>query len=489
MRKPSDDLHALIQSLTKSEKRFFRSAARSGNENKIYLDLFDAIEKQTQYDESSIKKRFKNKKWVKRLNATKSYLYQNLITNLASYYRKHEPAFALAEIITHIRILQGKGFYEKAEKLIQKAKSIASNENDYVRLVELIRLEGFNHPGGINPNDTEILHEQLKEKLSCIENEADYSRLYKKSYAIIERTGHEGFDEQSVTAHHQLLKHKLLQHFEKAKTLESRRQFINMHYFHALEKKDHENMLYWIHKAKGLYQGDPATWSKSKAVNYASTLLNLNQSYRRVAKFNEALTTLEELKCFYPSTKRQSQERLSYLMEYAATHHQIETLLAIKAYKKASDSIPTINTLFEKHRLEISKPVQLRHFWLIARLYFYQKEWKLSLKMTEKILQEKDKQLRSDIQRKAYILKLILLFEEEKYDLLEYQMRSISRLIQRYYPNAHYEKKLVKIIARSLNHSKDDQQAIQLLREIKAIGQLKNLEHEDAVEWLERRLH
>jgi hypothetical protein len=124
----------------------------------------------------------------------------------------------------------------------------------------------------------------------------------------------------------------------------------------------------------------------------------------------------------------------------------------------------------------------------MSRLFFYQKEWKNSREMTEKILAEKDKHLRSDIQRKAYILKLILLYEEEKYDLLEYQIRSITRLIQRYYPQAHYEKKLMKLIMHKLDHIQNSQKMIELLNEIKEIGEIKNLSHDLAIEWMEAKI-
>jgi hypothetical protein len=54
--KPSTELHDLIKSLTKSEKRFFKlhSSLQSGDKN--YLRIFDAIDKQKVYDEDAIKK-------------------------------------------------------------------------------------------------------------------------------------------------------------------------------------------------------------------------------------------------------------------------------------------------------------------------------------------------------------------------------------------------------------------------------------------------
>ena len=48
------NLHALIHSLTKSEKRHFKLVAQSHGSNKNYLDLFDALDGQEVFDESAL---------------------------------------------------------------------------------------------------------------------------------------------------------------------------------------------------------------------------------------------------------------------------------------------------------------------------------------------------------------------------------------------------------------------------------------------------
>ena len=62
--KASDSLHRLIKSLTKPEKRYFKvfsSRHVIGDQNN-YLVLFDAIDRQGEYDEAKLIKKFKNVK-------------------------------------------------------------------------------------------------------------------------------------------------------------------------------------------------------------------------------------------------------------------------------------------------------------------------------------------------------------------------------------------------------------------------------------------
>lgn len=56
-----DELPRLIQSLTKSEKRYFKMFTSLQSGEKSYLKLFDAIEKMEEYDEEKIKKCSKEK--------------------------------------------------------------------------------------------------------------------------------------------------------------------------------------------------------------------------------------------------------------------------------------------------------------------------------------------------------------------------------------------------------------------------------------------
>ena len=62
--KPSTELFDLIKSLTKSEKRFFKLASSLQTGDKNYLKIFDAIDRQSNYDENTIKGQFKNETFI-----------------------------------------------------------------------------------------------------------------------------------------------------------------------------------------------------------------------------------------------------------------------------------------------------------------------------------------------------------------------------------------------------------------------------------------
>ena len=71
--KVKESLFELIRSLTKSEKRYFKLLASRhtiGDENN-YVRLFDAIDRQEEYDEESLFKEFKGEAMLNKFSITK----------------------------------------------------------------------------------------------------------------------------------------------------------------------------------------------------------------------------------------------------------------------------------------------------------------------------------------------------------------------------------------------------------------------------------
>src|SRR5271154_6422949 len=82
-----DSLFALIKSMTKAEKRFFRidTAKFQQAESKDYLRLFDAIAAQKVYDQKAIRDKFKNEPYFNQLYAVKKYLEHQILKSLRSF--------------------------------------------------------------------------------------------------------------------------------------------------------------------------------------------------------------------------------------------------------------------------------------------------------------------------------------------------------------------------------------------------------------------
>ena len=127
----------LITSLSKSEKRYFKTSLSEKAVNKNYVKLFNIIDKQTEYDENEIRKVFKDEKFVKQLHVTKIYLTELILKNLRSYHSDKSINSKLINILNDIEILFDKELYDLAYYRIKKAEKLAL---DYERLPYLLEI-------------------------------------------------------------------------------------------------------------------------------------------------------------------------------------------------------------------------------------------------------------------------------------------------------------------------------------------------------------
>src|SRR5687767_5435794 len=84
----SDNLHQLIRSMNGSEKRYFKlfSDRQSQSDEKVYMQLFEAIEKQKEYNQEQIIEQFKNEKVINKFSVAKARLYELILRSLAVYH-------------------------------------------------------------------------------------------------------------------------------------------------------------------------------------------------------------------------------------------------------------------------------------------------------------------------------------------------------------------------------------------------------------------
>jgi len=142
--KQHNDLHDLIQSLSKSEKRYFRLYTSLYEGEKDYMHIFDILEAQDTYDEEAMRAQLKDKVALEHLHVTKNYLFNLILKALKSYSTADYVEDQLRETLHSIRLLYDRKIYGKAESMLRKAKKAARLHNKQTLLLDIISLEtGF----------------------------------------------------------------------------------------------------------------------------------------------------------------------------------------------------------------------------------------------------------------------------------------------------------------------------------------------------------
>src|SRR5829696_1409147 len=124
--RPADILFQLIQSLEKAEKRHFKLYIKrsSSNENLKIVQLFDALDKMSEYDEKILLKKLPSVQKIQ-LSNLKAHLYKQILASLRLLKSAESIDLQLNEQFDYAHILYKKGLFIQSLKILEKAKELA----------------------------------------------------------------------------------------------------------------------------------------------------------------------------------------------------------------------------------------------------------------------------------------------------------------------------------------------------------------------------
>lgn len=139
----NSDLFELIKSLSKSEKRYFRmlaSLTSRGGANK-YVQLFDLIDAQREYDEPRVLAAFAKKFATRHFSETKYYLYNAILRALHTYDAEESIDVRIVTALHQAMILYRRNLFRQSEKVIVRARELAIEYERWHLAVDALHLE------------------------------------------------------------------------------------------------------------------------------------------------------------------------------------------------------------------------------------------------------------------------------------------------------------------------------------------------------------
>src|SRR6185295_14160283 len=133
----NDPLHLLIKSLSKSEKRNFKVYAKrlQSNEDSKFLELFDVLDKLSEYNEEKILLKASDISKTQ-LSNLKAHLYKQILSSLRLNASNQDLDIYLREQLDYAKLLYNKGLYNQSLKMLDKAKVTATEFEKNAILLE-----------------------------------------------------------------------------------------------------------------------------------------------------------------------------------------------------------------------------------------------------------------------------------------------------------------------------------------------------------------
>lgn len=432
--KASDSLHRLIKSLTKPEKRYFKvfsSRHVIGDQNN-YLVLFDAIDRQSEYDEAKLLKKFKNEPFVKRFSIAKSRLYNAILKSLDAYHANSSVEAQLKRQLHCAEILYNKSLYAQSQKLLNSARKTAIKHEKITTLIEIRkwekRLMEKDNYEGISPESIEQIREDdglLNRKLERF-NELWYmkSRMFQHLYV----------KGKSRSAEEQERFGKILEEFvleipEEEMMAENRYllNHLNSAYYYGIGS--YAECYPHLRRNLKLIEQQPHLFREEPNI-YLSVLTNAIFVASQLGKTDEALEMLERMKSL-PSELEpvMTQDREIRMFSFIKST-ELSLYTAAQDFEAAGAVVTEIEEGLIRFDKKLSSVRKAFFYFNISVLYFYQEHYNESLKWTNMLLNNIDIDKTQDIHCMAQLLNLIVHLELGNKSLLQYTIRSTKRYLE-----------------------------------------------------------
>ncbi|GJM35220.1 MAG: hypothetical protein DHS20C18_42210 [Saprospiraceae bacterium] len=493
MKTVSDDLFQLIRSMSKQEKRYFKLFASRhviGTQNK-YVLLFDAIEKQAEYDENAIRHQFAGEKFLRQLHVAKNYLYGLILNSLRNFHESRSAApFRLA--LRNAQLLFDKGLYKQSEKSLAKARRYATEEENFLQLLEAYRWE---HQIAHSRNDYDWLETYLTEGIHQEFDILDRHRNFLEFQILNDQVFLPYWKKGTVRSEaeksglQQLFERPLFRSAENARSFYARYFYHNARFSYHLFVGELAESYRYIRELVNMLAKQTL---KGKLIRYySSALINLYIVQRQLEKYDEIPTTLEQLR--EVPTESKEQERRLFVRSF---NLEIDFYLHTGQFANGLQKIAPLLLRFERYQSEVNRQQRLGLYYNLAYLYFGAEDFDTALDWINTLLHDPELKTREDIHSFGSLLNLIIHYELGNDQLLEYIVKSTYRFLSSRKRLFKVESIMLKLMRRYPNwiHRQDKEQGFKaLIKELQELEkdefEQKAFEYFNFIAWMESKVH
>lgn len=446
----ADNLFQLIKSLEKSEKRNFKLYVKrnTATEDLKIIQLFDAMDKMTDYDEELLLKKAKGVR-KQQLSNLKAHLYRQILSSLRLIKEEDNIDIRLHEQMDHARILYNKGLYLQSLKVLERLKETARAYQQLTYLQQALFFE--------KKIETLFITRSMQDRANQLSAESDLvnaqvslvnqlSNLALQLYSWYIRHGHarNEKDMQDVEAFFQ--KH-LPADAAQAKGFYERLYLYQSYVWYAFIRKDFLQYFRYSQKWVNLFDEYPGLL-KAETASYIKGMHNLMGAQFNLLDHSRLAKTIKQFEQFAKQKQVEENENnriLAYQYLYTA---RINLYFLQGTFTKGLRLVPFLEDMLKEYGLYLDTHRVLVFYYKIASLYFGSGNNEKAIDYLNRIINQKG-DLRTDLQCYARLLHLIAHYELGNFDLLEYLIKSVYRYMAKMENLSRVEEAMFAFLRRS----------------------------------------
>lgn len=491
----SSSLFSIIQSLTKSEKAYFKSYAqwKSREDNPLYIKLFNVILRQKKYDEKKIIAQFDVTLNV--FSSLKNHLYSTLLDCLRNFHTGDEAVHKVREFIYHAEILFNKKLFSPCLKALDKALKLAEQSELLTYSLEI----------------TQFIQrvKEAERDVKWLEN--ILPGIYHKEEQIIKkivnlqpfRKGKAGSVIFGFKIDHQenVNTQLSLKDFIDPSVLKNKKQALS---FEAIQYQYHLNGLYYYYKndlKKSLhYYLELKQFIDGNEKMKISNTAGYNSTIHNILAVGMGVMGFEEVKKHFHLLKNTNRVWLKEDGGFMAMYYN--NLLRIYIYYYIRDKVLQVTNEIEgwlsKNEFKADKLNISSIIYFLSHIYFFNGDFKRSLYWLNNLINNYSERVENYVYYSAKILVLIVNYELGNLEQIPYLAKSTYRFFQKRKQLFSFEKKILHFFSRELpKASGQKKESISSFKELrKELLKEKTSDHKkrrvlqyfDLMSWLDSKI-
>jgi hypothetical protein len=425
-------LFFLVKSLTKTEKRYFKLFVSNQKSDTNYLQLFNVIDKQEQFDEEAIRKKFKGETFVNQLHVAKIYLYELILRSLRNYHSNDSVSGQILNLLRDTDILYRRELYEASLLKIEKAEKLALRYEKIVLLLEVLQwkrklLLTQAGPAGEGAN---VILDAEKSALGRLH---DLHNYWHKTHNVFEfvkgKSSLKELDVRQATTLQAMTLHRHL--------------LYSIYFMNGQMRKAEDEialLISFLEKDPLRIEDDPGSY-----VTAISNKIGLLLAQKRWDETGNLILQMRTVPAKYKLT---SQNNFTVRLWLRIFNLELEVYRDTLQLSKATVLIREVEKFMRDHKNSIPDNYRIMLYYQVACIYFLKQDFSRSLVWINEIVNINFGGTRPELQCFARILNLMIHFELNNIIVLRYAVDSCRRFLKKMKMLGSFEKELLILFSR-----------------------------------------
>ena len=492
----SDIVFQLIHSLEKSEKRHFKLYIKrsSAKEDLKIVQLFDALDKLTEYDEKTLLKRLPGVE-KRQLYNLKTHLYGEILASLRLLKSADSIDLQLNEQFDYAHILYKKGLFLQSLKILEKAKETAQANQKFNFLIQVLalekRIEGL-HITRSMQDRADLLSKESNDVSLHIETVSRLSNLYLQLFSWYLKYGH-ARNEEDEKGVKQFMQQNLPTRIYDHNGFYERLYLYQSFSMYAFIRQDFLMYYRYTQKWADLFVEQPLM-IRVETGHYIKSLHNLLNAHFDLRNYQQFEVVLKKFEAFSQTERVIQHDNFKIQSFVYICTANINQHFMHGSFKEGLKLVPGIEEKMEEYAVFLDKHRVIVFNYKIATLYFGSGDYSTCIDYLQRIINDHI-DLRYDLQCYARLLHLMAHYELGNFEIIESLMKSVYRFMARMKNFTVVEEEMFKFLRNSFRLQRHELKAEleKLLAKIKHFEknrfETRAFAYLDIISWVESKVY